>query len=56
MKGRQAWFRWEFEDGYQTICMGYSPQEMRVEVLKHGKCINKVFVAWEDELPNARRR
>ncbi len=49
---RKAWFRWVFEDGYQVITMGFSPQEMRVEVLKHGKCVNKVFMAWDDALPN----
>lgn len=45
--GRQAWFRWVFEDGYQTIKMNYTPLEMRLDNLQHGKCINKVFVCWE---------
>lgn len=55
MKKRQAWFRWVFSDGYQTIKTGYTPFEMQCEILKHGKCINKVFVSWDDELTGGER-
>ncbi len=50
MYKRIPWFRWEFEDGYVTICRGYSPQEMKVEISKHGKCVNKIFYGWDDEM------
>lgn len=33
------WFY--FEDGYRYCCMGYSAQEMRVEVSKHGRLLRK---------------
>lgn len=46
---REAWFRWVFEDGYQVIKMNFTPLEMRMEVLQHGKCINKLFVFWDDD-------
>lgn len=48
--GRKAWYRFVFEDGYQTIRMGYQPLEMRMEQLQHGLCVNKVFVAWDNDV------
>lgn len=35
------WFT--FEDGYEVCCKGFSKQEMRVEVRKHGKVISKIL-------------
>lgn len=50
MKKRIPWYRWTWEDGYVSICKGFSPVEMKWEVIKHGKCINKEFYRWDDEM------
>lgn len=34
------WFT--FADGYEVCTRGFSAQEMRVEVRKHGKLISKI--------------
>ena len=55
MKAPKTQGYYYFEDGYYCICRGFSAQKMRVEIRKHGKCINKVFVVWDDELPGGKK-
>lgn len=38
------WYRYTFEDGYQTIVRGFSRQELKWEELKHGKLVKQEFV------------
>lgn len=38
------WYRYTFEDGYQTIVRGLSRQELALEQLKHGKLVKKEYV------------
>lgn len=37
------WFT--FADGYRTCTRGFSAQEMRVEVRKHGRLISKTLAS-----------
>ena len=34
-------YRYTFEDGYTCYVMGMSKNELKVEVMKHGKLISK---------------
>lgn len=42
MAKKGTWYRFTFADGYVSICMGMSAQELSVEEAKHGKLISKV--------------
>ena len=35
------WYWYYFEDGYKVCVRGFSRQELKVEVRKHGKLIKK---------------
>lgn len=37
-------YQYTFADGYKVCTRGFSAQEMRVEVRKHGKLISKVRI------------
>lgn len=45
---KQPVYLWVFEDGHRLIQQNMTPVEMRVNILKHGKCIDKKFVRWDD--------
>ena len=40
---KYKWHRFVWADGTESICRGYSRQEMAVEVRKHGKLIAKIY-------------
>ena len=38
------WYVFKFEDGFETICMGYSKSEMLHETMKHGRLVSKTLL------------
>ncbi len=47
---RDAWYRFTFEDGFSVVCINMHPVNAEAYISKHGKIVNKEFVAWEKEL------
>lgn len=47
---RDAWYRFTFEDGFSVVCINMQPVNAAAYISKHGKIVNKEFVAWEKEL------
>ena len=41
---KSCWYEYIFEDGYSCIVKGFSAQERRVEVVKHGKIVKILTV------------
>ena len=39
---KDQWYRFVFEDGYQVITRGFDRVEMKWEILKHGKLVDKI--------------
>ena len=40
---KNVWYMYTFEDGYRTIVRGMSVNELKHEVLKHGKLVSKTI-------------